>query len=360
MRGCIVNKTYAKAINEAIDQCMNKYDSVIVMGEGVPDPKGIFGTTLGLKEKYGSERVMDLPLSENCFTGVCVGAAINGLRPVLTHQRVDFSLLSMDQIINSAAKWHYMFGSLQSVPLVIKMTIGKGWGQGPQHSQNLHALFSHIPGLKVVMPSTPYDAKGLLISSIEDNNPVIYIDHRWLHNTFGEVPNEYYRVPIGKSRTAKEGSDITIASISYMVNESLKAVDLLRQVGINPEIVDLRTTNPLDYTHLKDSVNKTNNLLVVDLGWKNCGFASEVITRIVEDRGIKLMNNPARLTLPDLYSPSTPALTKYFYNRYTDVARKVIDVLGGNTEKLEKLILLEEEKRTVPLDVPDKDFMGPF
>ena len=191
---------YFGAIREALDQSMQEDANIFIIGEGVPDPKGIFGTTSGLREKYGEKRVLDMPVSENALTGVCIGAALTGLRPVLMHQRVDFSLLSMDQIINNAAKWHYMFGGQLKVPLVIRMIIGRGWGQGAQHSQNLQALFSHIPGLKVVMPSTAYDAKGLLISSIKDNNPVIFLEHRWLHNISGFVPEESYTIPIGKGK----------------------------------------------------------------------------------------------------------------------------------------------------------------
>ena len=170
---------FGEAIREAIDICMRDDKSVFIIGEGVPDPRGIFGSTLGLKEKYGGDRVLDMPLSENGMTGVCIGAALKGMRPIMTHQRMDFALLSMDEIINNAAKWHYMFGGKINIPLVVRMIIGRGWGQGAQHSQNLQALFAHIPGLNVIMPTTPYDVKGLLISSVENNNPVIFIEHRW-------------------------------------------------------------------------------------------------------------------------------------------------------------------------------------
>ena len=203
---------YVEAIREAINLCMEVDPNVYVIGEGVPDPKGIFGTTTGLQQKYGAERVLDMPLSEDGMTGMAIGSALTGLRPILTHQRVDFALLSMNQIVNNAAKWHYMFGGQTCVPLVIRMAIGMGWGQGAQHSQSLQAWFAHVPGLKVVMPVTPYDAKGLLISSIEDDNPVIFLEHRWLHNTFGDVPEGIYRVPLGQGRIARRGKDITIAA----------------------------------------------------------------------------------------------------------------------------------------------------
>ncbi len=354
------NITYVQAINEALDLSLKKDRSVFVIGLGVPDPKGIFGATVGLQKKYGGNRVMDMPVSENGITGVCIGAAISGMRPVLTHQRVDFSLLALEQVINNAAKWHYMFGGRQSVPLVIKVTIGMGWGQGAQHSQNLQAVYAHIPGLKVVMPSTPADAKGLMVSAIEDNNPVIYIDHRWLHDTFGQVPSGYYKVPIGKASIVKKGEAITIVSTSHMTIESIKAANLLKKMGINPEIIDVRTLKPLDEQTIFDSVSKTKRLLVADLGYKSFGAAAEIIAAVSENQKVKLLTNPQRITSPDLPTPSTPALAKYYYPRYIDIARKVVKMVGGNRKKLEVLIKEEEKNRITPLDVPDKDFKGPF
>ena len=356
----MANKTYIKAINEAIDLCMKKNRSVFIIGEGVPDPKRIFGTTAGLIEKYGPKRVMDMPLSENGLTGVCVGAALNGLRPILTHQRMDFSLLALDQVINSAAKWHYMFGNQQSIPLVIKMIIGMGWGQGPQHSQNFQTLYAHIPGLKVVMPVTPYDAKGLMISSIEDNNPVIFIEHRWLHNVFGPVPDGIYRVPIGKARIAKKGQDITIVSVSYMIVEALKAADLLEKIGLTAEIIDVRTVKPLDEKTIFSSLKKTQRLLVADLDHKDYGFAAEIIARATENKSLNLLTAPCRITLPDIPTPTTPALTEYYYPRYTDIARKATELAGGNIKLLNKLIKKEQNLNKWLHDVPDENFTGPF
>jgi len=187
---------FYEALNEALDQCMAAEPSVYVMGLGVPDPKGIFGSTLGLQDRYGPGRVMDMPVAENGMTGVAIGSALAGMRPVMTHQRIDFALLALEQLVNQAANWHYMFAGKMKIPLVIRMIVGRGWGQGPQHSQNLHTWFAHVPGLKVVMPATPYDAKGLLISSIEDDNPVIFIEHRWLYNITGFVPGNMYRVQL--------------------------------------------------------------------------------------------------------------------------------------------------------------------
>src|SRR3954447_19337170 len=201
--------TFAEAIRDALTVALAADPAAIVFGLGTDDPKGIFGTTLGLRQQFGGERVFDVPTSENALTGFAVGAALNGLRPVFAHQRLDFALLSMDQLVNNAAKWHFMFGGRRSVPITIRMILGRGWGQGPTHSQNLQAWFAHVPGLKVVMPSTAEDAKGLLLSSIFDDDPVVFLEHRWLHNVRGDVPEGDIRVPLGKARVLREGNDLT-------------------------------------------------------------------------------------------------------------------------------------------------------
>ena len=254
-------------------------------GLGVPDPKGIFGTTSGLEKKFGSNRVLDMPTSENAMTGVAIGSALVGMRPIMTHQRVDFFLLALDQLINNGAKWHYMFGGQRELfaPLVIRLIIGRGWGQGPQHSQTLQSLFTHIPGLKVVMPSTPYDAKGLLVSAVQDNNPVIYLEHRWLHNIYGEVPAELYSVPLGKAKVVLEGSDLTIISCSHMTIEAYKAAHLLQADGISVELIDLRSLKPLDKESVFASVKKTGHALIADPDWKTGGFAAEMCALLAEE-----------------------------------------------------------------------------
>jgi pyruvate/2-oxoglutarate/acetoin dehydrogenase E1 component len=217
--------TFAKAVNAALHESMAIDPSVICYGLGVTDPKTVFGTTANLEERFGNNRVFDMPTSENAMTGVAIGAALNGLKPVMTHQRLDFFLLALDQLVNGAAKWHYMFGSQISVPLTIRLILGRGWGQGPTHSQNLQAWFAHIPGLKVVMPTTPADAKGLLLTSIFDPDPVIFLEHRWLHNTVGEVLDGDIRTPLGKARVIHPGTDITLVTMSYMTIEAMHAAE---------------------------------------------------------------------------------------------------------------------------------------
>ncbi|MCG2717542.1 MAG: alpha-ketoacid dehydrogenase subunit beta [Nanoarchaeota archaeon] len=351
---------YASAVREAIDICMKKYPSIFIIGPSVPDPKGVFGTTLKLVDKYGPERVLDMPLSENGITGVCIGAALAGMRPIMVHQRIDFALLAMDEIINNAAKWHYMFGGKSKVPMVIRLIIGRGWGQGAQHSQNLQALFAHIPGLKVVMPATPYDVKGLLISSIEDNNPVIFIEHRWLYNITGYVPKKMYRVPIGKAKIVRKGEDVTIAATSYMTVESIKASKILEKIGVNPEIIDIRTIKPLDDSLIIKSVKKTGKLLVVDSGWTTGGIAAEVISRVVEKAFDYLEYPPQRICLPDIPTPTSNALTKHFYPGHVDIIKKVLKMLNKKGKYVDNILRLEQKPRQVPLDVPDLSFTGPF
>src|SRR5258708_15855693 len=219
------NLSFVQAINEALHAAMAADPSVICYGLGVDDPKTIFGTTKGLKEHFGPERVWDMPTSENAMTGVAIGAALQGLRPVMVHQRLDFFLLALDQLVNNSAKWHYMFGGQRSVPITIRLILGRGWGQGPTHSQSLHAWFAHVPGLKVVMPTSAEDAYGLLLSSIFDDNPVLFLAPRWLHETVGPVPEGDYRLPIGKARVLREGSDLTIVAMSYMVVEAIHAIE---------------------------------------------------------------------------------------------------------------------------------------
>lgn len=346
---------FFQAINEAIDLCMARDATVYIMGLGVPDPKGIFGSTLGLRPKYGSMRVMDMPTSENGMTGVAIGSALAGMRPIMTHQRVDFTLLAVEQIANQAANWHYMFGGQASIPLVIRMVIGRGWGQGPQHSQSLQAWFAHIPGLKVVMPTTPHDVKGLLISSIEDNDPIIFLEHRWLYNITGEVPEAIYRVPLGKARVAREGRDLTIAATSYMTLEALHAAEILATGGIKAEVIDIRTLRPLDRTTIADSVRKTGHLLVADTAWKTGGFGAEIVAQVAEEAFSDLKSSPRRIALPDCPSPTSPALAEYYYPRAPRIAAAAGEMLGVDADKL-----IQKVKTAIPLDVPDASFTGPF
>ena len=240
--------SYSLAINEALHQMMDSDPSVFLIGQGVKSPWYVGNTATGLLKKFGSGRVIDTPVSENAITGTAVGAALVGMRPVVVHPRVDFMMYAMDPVINEAANWHYMFGGKSSVPVVIWGIINRGGEQAAQHSQSLHALFAHVPGLKVVMPSTPYDAKGLMVAAIKDDNPVVYMDDRWLYNMEEEVPEEIYSVPIGKGIIRRKGKDVTLVATSYMAVESMKAAKDLEREGVDVEVIDLRSVKPLDET----------------------------------------------------------------------------------------------------------------
>lgn len=346
---------FFEAIREATDLCLREDPSVFMMGLGVPDPKGIFGTTVGLQEIHGPHRVMDMPASENAMTGVAIGAALAGLRPILTHQRVDFALLSVEQIVNQAANWHYMFGGKMRVPLVIRMIIGRGWGQGPQHSQSLHSWFAHVPGLKVVMPTIPYDAKGLLISAIEDDNPVIFLEHRWLHNIVGEVPEGKYRVELGRSNIMREGADLTVVAVSHMTLEALSAANMLRSDGISVEVVDVRTLKPLDSSTILDSVSKTGRLIVADCGWLTYGFGAQIVAIAAEEALSCLKAPPKRVALPDCPTPTSPALSRHYYPRAVHIVETARAMFG-----LDPLPADVHETEGILLDVPDPTFTGPF
>ena len=346
---------YAEAIREATDQAMARDKSVYLIGLGVPDPKGIFGTTGGLQQKYGAKRVMDMPLSENAMTGVVVGSALVGMRPIITHQRVDFSILAMEQMVNQAAKWHYMFDGKHNVPMVVRMIIGRGWGQGPQHSQSLQAWFAHVPGLIVVMPTTAHDAKGMLLASIENDNPVIFLEHRWLHNIADAVPEEYFTVPLGKARIMREGKDVTLVGTSYMALEALRAADHLAKEGISAEVVDLRTIRPWDTETVLASVRKTGRLVVADTSWKMFGVAGEIVATVTEQAFSALKAAPERVALPDSPAPTSPALADNYFPRAGDIVLAAKRTLG-----LPQMTDAFELRPGQRLDVPDSTFQGPF
>ncbi|PCI36507.1 MAG: alpha-ketoacid dehydrogenase subunit beta [Elusimicrobia bacterium] len=342
-----------QAIGEALDIAMARDKRVYIMGLGATDPRGLFGTTVGLEKKYGS-RILDMPTAENGMTGIATGSALVGMRPILMHQRLDFALLSMDQIATQAAKWCYMFGGQQGIPLVIRIVIGRGWGQGPQHSQSLQAWFGHIPGLKVVMPVTAEDFKGLLLASIEDNNPVIFIEHRWLHNISGTVPKGYYTTPIGKLRVVRSGKDITIAATSHMVLEAIRAAESLAKAGVSAEVLDMRTIRPLDEKGLLRSVRKTGRLIAADTGVLQGGLASDLVA-IASERAFKdLKAAPRRFGQADCPVPTAQNLSPLCYPTASDLATAAAEAVGLNLKRLDL------PRPAEPRDLPDKSFTGPF
>jgi pyruvate dehydrogenase E1 component beta subunit len=314
---------YGLAINEALHQMMAKDKSVFLIGQGVKSPWYVGNTATGLLSRFSSKRIIDTPVSENAVTGAAVGAAIAGMRPVVVHPRMDFMLYAFDPIINEASNWHYMCGGKSSVPVVIWGIINRGGEQAAQHSQALHAVFSHIPGLKVVMPSTAYDAKGLMISAIKDDNPVVFVDDRWLHNNEDIVPEQLYEVEIGKGKIMKKGRDITLVAVSYMAYESMKAVKVLSNEEIDVELLDLRTVKPLDEELILHSVKKTGKLVIADSGWKSFGISAEV-SALVAEKGFKYLKAPiSRITLPDVPAPASRKLEEAYYPTHDDISRAV-------------------------------------
>lgn len=315
--------SYRNAINEALHQEMERDQSIFIYGIDVADHKRIFGSTVGLLEKFGPERVFSTPLSEESLLGFGLGAAINGLRPINVHIRVDFLLLAMNQLVNMVASYHYGSDGKLEVPLVIRAIIGKGWGQSYQHSKSLQSIFAHIPGLKVVMPTTPKDAKGLLIAAIRDTNPVVVLEHRMLYDVEGEVPIKPTPTLIGKGQILKTGKDITIVATSYTVVEALKAAKVLEKRGVRVEVVDPRSIFPLDEELIVESVKKTRHCIIADYDWTYCGFSAEVAARIYEKLSRRLRSPITRLGFAPTHCPCTRALEDEFYPDAINLIREV-------------------------------------
>ena len=319
---------YREALDEALVQAMERDETVFCLGVGVDDPKGIFGTTVSAFRKFGSARVLDTPLAENAVTGIAIGAAVAGMRPVMVHARNDFLLLTMDQLVNHAAKWRYMSGGGLRVPLTIRAVIGRGWGQAAQHSQSLQALFAHVPGLRVAMPSNAADAKGLLLSAIADDSPTILLEHRGLFEESAPVPAEPYEAPVGRGVVVRAGSDVTVVAISQMVGEAVKAADTLGGQGISVEVIDPRWLAPLDDALILSSAARTGRLVIADTSWTSFGVSAEIAARAAERLWGCLKSPVVRVALPDVPTPCSSKLEKLYYPGAAEIAAAVGRVLG--------------------------------
>jgi len=311
--------SYAKAILEATDQAMSLCRDVVVIGQLVDTNAGIFGTTTGLVDKYGPERVQDFPVSENLMTATAMGASLAGLRPVIAHQRLDFMIYSLDAIVNWLALWRFKSNGHSAMPVTIRAVVGKGWGQGPQHSKSLHAWFAHLPGIRVAIPATAYDAKGLLLESIFGETPTIFVEGRGLYSMTDSVPEEPYRIRFGRAIIRKTGGDATIVALGMMVPVALKAAAILEAEGIHVEVIDPRTISPLDRKTICDSVRKTGRLLVADPAWRSFGAGAEIVASVTETVGEMLLAKPIRITLPDSHTPMSAALEKQYYPNEGDL-----------------------------------------
>lgn len=313
---------YRDAVREAIDQAMCLDPRVFAIGLDANDKFGVFGTMLNLTHP---ERVIGTPISENAVTNMALGAALSGLRPICIHLRVDFLMVAMDPIVNYIAKWRYMFQGQAKVPLVIRAVIGRGWGSGAQHSGAMQSMFAHIPGLKVVMPSTPYDVKGLFLAAVKDDYPVIFIEHRHLHKNTGHVPEEMYTIELGRGRVVREGRKLTVVATSIAVVDTLNAC---RQHDLDVEIIDPRTLKPLDEALILDSVRKTGRLLVVDYDFPMCGYASEICTLVAEKAFDSLRGPVHRLTFPECSMPACGVLEKAYYPNAEKIAARIKSILA--------------------------------
>ncbi len=343
--------SYVDAIREATDQEMDRDPSVLVFGLDVDDPKAIQGTTRGLLDKYGPERVFGTPLSEDAMTGVAIGLALGGMRPIHVHIRMDFLMLAMNQLINIAAKSRYMYGGVVQVPIVVRSMIGKSWGQGAQHSQGLYSFFMHVPGLRVVAPTTPYDAKGCLIQAIRDNDPVVYVEHRILHFQKGPVPEALYTVPLGKARITAQGSDVTIVGISHMQLECLRAQHYLETIGIGAEVIDPIWLQPLDIDTIAESVRKTGRLCVVDNGWITCGAGAEIVAAVLERLQAVRSIQVCRLGFAPVTCPPSPTLEDLYYPSGRTIAAAARTLVTGEDDKW-----MPQERA----DLREIEFKGPF
>lgn len=310
---------FREAINESLRQNLEMDERVFLMGEDVGLFGGMFQATAGLAGDFGPERVMDTPISESAIVGGGIGAAINGMRPVVEIMNTDFLFVCMDQVANQAAKMHYMFGGQVRIPLVIRTSCGGGRGAAAHHSQSLHALFMHIPGLKIAVPSTPYDAKGLLNTAVKDDNPVLFFEDKMLYNMKGPVPEEYYTVPFGRAEIKREGKDLTVVATFRMVHKVLRVADNLLREGVDMEVIDPKTLCPLDKERVIESVRKTGRLITVDEGNRSNGFGSE-IAAVVSEEAIEYLRAPIlRVAAPMTPVPYGPTLEKFYIPDEEDI-----------------------------------------
>lgn len=329
---------YTEAIKEATDQMMKIDPKVFVIGLGVSYKNGADGTTAGLKAIY-PDRILDVAVSEGSFTGMSVGAAINGLRPIIHHGRVEFSLLAADQMFTQAAKWNYMFGGNNSVPIVFRIAVGRQWGNGPQHTQSLYSMFGNVLGLKVVIPSTPRMAKGLLTSAIKDNNPVVFLESRWIYNIKQDVPADLYEEPLDKAKITKKGKDITVVAYGDGYISALEAYELIKdQVDI--ELIDLVSLNPVDHKTIANSVKKTGRLLCIDTTNEAFSVGSEIIGGVAKNDSVELKSSPKHLACPNVPCPTSTALTEFYYPTKIDIANAILDMMGKS--KIDKKLTFEE------------------
>jgi len=355
--------TFGRAIREALEDEMELDSRVVLMGLGVADARGVFGTTVGLQHKFGRERVFDIPLSENALTGVALGMAMMGLRPVFTHQRADFSFTSAEQLINQVAKTIYTTRGEYLVPLVIRMVVGRGWGQGPTHAQVPHGLYASIPGLRVIAPSSPADAYSMLRAAINDPNPVVFFEHRWLHDQVGELGKELSDAPgLYKSAIIKSGKDLSLAGISYGFVEAARLTSLFSSFGIDVELIDVRTISPLDLATLTHSADKTKRFALVDISAPDFSVGSEISRKVAEATWARMSRPPLCIGPRHAPVPSAPSLALEHYPKLEQMAISLNDYFDLRIEpsKLLSRCLEMHQPGSKWRDQPDVGQIGPF
>jgi pyruvate/2-oxoglutarate/acetoin dehydrogenase E1 component len=329
------NLTYAMALSEGLCQAMEHDPSIFVTGIAVDYPSGIFGSTTEAAKRFGPQRVFESPAMENALTGIAVGAAAMGKRPVIVHPRNDFMFLAFDNLINLAAKWRYMFdGKAGNVPIVVRAIIGKGWGQGATHSQSLQAPLAHFPGLTVLMPAFPQDAKGLTIAALHHDQPVVILEHRSLYATEGPVTQDFEATPIGKANVVRSGKDVTIVATSFMALQAMHAADELAKHQVEAEVIDLRSIRPLDETTILQSIRKTGRLVVADTSWELCGVVSEIAALAAEKAWGDLKAPVLRISLANCPAPVSARLEEAFYPKDSTIARAALATLGLDPERI--------------------------
>ena len=320
--------SYSRALAEGLREELKRDSTVFIAGEDVGVYGGDFGITRGFQKQFGEMRCFDTPISESAIAGLATGAAAMGLRPVVEFMFIDFMACAMDQIVNQAAKMRYMFGGILKLPLVMRTHIGAGFSAAAQHSQSLEAWFVHVPGLTVVVPSSPYDVKGLIKSAIRDENPVLFFEHIYLYDKKGPVPNEGYTIPIGKAEVKRTGTDLTIIAYSRMVDIALATANKLQKEGVSIEVVDLRTLKPLDKETIFNSVKKTGRVVLLQEACKMCGMAAEISASISEEAFEFLKAPIKRVTAIDTPVPFAPVLERFYLPDEQDALKSVREVLG--------------------------------
>lgn len=349
---------FSEIINFTLIDILKKNKKVVCYGLGINDPKSIFGTTKNLSKLFGKKRIFDVPISENSLTGVALGISLCGYIPIITHQRLDFFLLAMDQLVNNLAKWKFMFSSNKKCTVIIRLIVGRGWGQGPTHSQSLHNWFAHIPGIKVLTPSSAIDYRKLLIQSLNENGPIIIIEHRWLHDIKSLYNKKFNSIKLGSSKFLNKGSQLTIVSFSYSTIEIIQLKEILKDNRVSYDHIDLLSIKPLDYNSIYLSCLKTGKLLILDnLSHNICSIGKDIISHLVEKKPKIFKKSPVLLTLPENPNPTSHFLNKFFYVSHIKIIKKIEKILDKkikiNSYFKNKIFLKQH-------DVPNKNFLGPF